>query len=236
MFEIFSDRARLAINRSRQAAEKLGHAFIGPEHLLHGLMSDETCTAVRVLAQRGIRAHDLLTKLESFVGQRCGSIATSSSLPFTPAAKQVFELAAEEARTFAHEYIGTEHLLLGLAKEGDSVAASILTDFAVTTAALEQDVRGFHRVADVEPAVPPETPQPDLAVSPEASGLLPPVLFQILQCNADLLALYTRMQKHQNALSAAGQTAEAAVVREQISSLGKDLCRLIEKYARKAEL
>jgi len=127
MFERFTEQARQVVVLAQEEARSLRHDYIGTEHLLLGLLREEGGLAARAL--RGLDIHDERVRAEvvRIVGPR--EEVTSGRFPFTPRAKKVLELALREALSLGHNYIGTEHLLLGLARENDGIAARILLDF-----------------------------------------------------------------------------------------------------------
>ena len=127
MFERFTEQARQVVVLAQEEARSLRHYYIGTEHLLLGLLREEGGLAARAL--RGLDIHDERVRAEvvRIVGPR--EEVTSGRFPFTPRAKKVLELALREALSLGHNYIGTEHLLLGLARENDGIAARILLDF-----------------------------------------------------------------------------------------------------------
>ncbi len=131
MLEKFTDRARKVINLARQEAERLGHEFIGTEHILLGLVKEGSGVAANVLENLGVDLEKIRIEVEKYVSSPGETISASSSLPFTPKAKKVLELAMEEARILEHNYIGTEHLLLGVLREQDGMAAQVLLNLGV---------------------------------------------------------------------------------------------------------
>ncbi len=131
MLEKFTDRARKVINLARQEAERLGHEFIGTEHILLGLVKEGSGVAANVLENLGVDLEKIRIEVEKYVSSPGETISASSSLPFTPKAKKVLELAMEEARNLEHNYIGTEHLLLGVLREQDGMAAQVLLNLGV---------------------------------------------------------------------------------------------------------
>ena len=131
MLEKFTDRARKVINLARQEAERLGHEFIGTEHILLGLVKEGSGVAANVLENLAVDLEKIRIEVEKYVSSPGEAISASSSLPFTPKAKKVLELAMEEARNLEHNYIGTEHLLLGVLREQDGMAAQVLLNLGV---------------------------------------------------------------------------------------------------------
>lgn len=132
MYERFTDNARKAMQLANQEAQKLCHEYIGTKHILLGLLKDGEKSpneAVRILNAFGIN----LQKIRIAVGQivQSGPMETAGKLPQTPRSKKVIEYAMEEARNFNHDYVGTEHLLLGLLREEDGCAAQCLKNCGV---------------------------------------------------------------------------------------------------------
>ena len=127
MFERFTERARQVVVLAQDEARALKHNYIGTEHILHGLLREEEGLAARVLESLDITVEEVRAQVARIVGQ--GDEVTTGQIPFTPRAKKVLELALREALSLGHNYIGTEHILLGLVRENEGVAARILLDF-----------------------------------------------------------------------------------------------------------
>ena len=127
MFERFTERAREVVVLAQDEARALKHNYIGTEHILLGLLREEEGLAARVLASLRVSLEDARAAVERVIGE--GDEVTTGQIPFTPRAKKVLELALREALSLGHNYIGTEHVLLGLVRENDGVAARILLDF-----------------------------------------------------------------------------------------------------------
>ena len=127
MFERFTERARQVVVLAQDEARALKHNYIGTEHILLGLLREEEGLAARVLDSLDITVEDVRANVARIVGQ--GEEVTTGQIPFTPRAKKVLELALREALSLGHNYIGTEHILLGLVRENEGVAARILLDF-----------------------------------------------------------------------------------------------------------
>jgi ATP-dependent Clp protease ATP-binding subunit ClpC len=125
MFERFTERARRAVVLSQEEARRLNHNYIGTEHILLGLIQEEEGVAAQVLTSIGVSRDEVRTLVEEIIGR--GTQTLSEHVPFTPRAKTVLELSLREALQLGHNYIGTEHLLLGLLREGEGVAAQVLT-------------------------------------------------------------------------------------------------------------
>ncbi|KAI4385120.1 hypothetical protein MLD38_003178 [Melastoma candidum] len=124
MFERFTEKAIKVIMLAQEEARRLGHNFVGTEQILLGLIGEGTGIAAKVLKSMGINLKDARVEVEKIIGRGTGFVAVE--IPFTPRAKRVLELSLEEARQLGHNYIGSEHLLLGLLREGEGVAARVL--------------------------------------------------------------------------------------------------------------
>ena len=124
MFERFTDRARRVVVMAQEEARKMNHKYIGTEHLLLGLLAEGEGVAAKSLGSLGIDLNSTRETVIETVG--VGQQAPTGHIPFTPRAKKVLELALREALQLGHNYIGTEHILLGLIREGEGVAAQVL--------------------------------------------------------------------------------------------------------------
>ncbi|HTY81523.1 MAG TPA: ATP-dependent Clp protease ATP-binding subunit [Dehalococcoidales bacterium] len=129
-FEKFSERARRVLTIAQEEARSLNHSYIGTEHILLGLVREEEGVAARVLVNLGIGLGKVRSAVEFIIGR--GDKPGTGETGLTPRAKKVIELAIDEARQMGHNYIGTEHLLLGLLREGEGVASSVLDSFGIT--------------------------------------------------------------------------------------------------------
>src|SRR5262245_8090586 len=151
MFERFTDRARQTVVLAQEEARRLDHNYIGTEHLLLGMLRDSESLASRTLHELGIGLEVVRIDVEKIIGR--GGESPPGHIPFTPRSKKVLELSLREALQLGHNYIGTEHILLGLVREGEGVAAQVLVkrgaDLArVRRTVLEQVGRqGAERVA-----------------------------------------------------------------------------------------
>jgi len=144
-FDRFTKRARRVLTRAQEEARNLNHRYIGTEHLLLGLAAEEGSVAMRVLNELGIAADQVRQSVERMVGRGTRPFYTQPTL--TPRTKRVIELSVEEARRLGHHYIGTEHLLLGLVREGEGVAVDVLRQLGATPEKLEERIT--HIVAEV---------------------------------------------------------------------------------------
>ncbi|MFC2002206.1 ATP-dependent Clp protease ATP-binding subunit [Chloroflexota bacterium] len=129
-FEKFSERARRVLTIAQEEARNLNHSYIGTEHILLGLVREEEGVAAKILTNLGIGLGKVRSAVEFIIGR--GEKPGTGETGLTPRAKKVIELAIDEARQLGHNYIGTEHLLLGLLREGEGVAASVLDSFGIT--------------------------------------------------------------------------------------------------------
>ena len=129
MFERFTEKAIKVIMLAQEEARRLGHNFVGTEQVLLGLIGEGTGVAAKTLKSMGVTLKDARAAVEEIIGRGAGFVAVE--IPFTPRAKRVLELSWDEARQLGHNYIGTEHLLLGLIREGDGVAARVLENLGV---------------------------------------------------------------------------------------------------------
>ena len=148
MFERFTEKAIKVIMLAQEEARRLGHNFVGTEQILLGLIGEGTGVAAKVLKSMSVNLKDARVEVEKIIGRGSGFVAVE--IPFTPRAKRVLELSLEEARQLGHNYIGTEHLLLGLIREGEGVAARVLENLGVDLAKVRtQVIRMLGETAEV---------------------------------------------------------------------------------------
>ena len=138
MFERFTDRARRVVVLAQEEARMLNHNYIGTEHILLGLIHEGEGVAAKALESLGISQEAVRQQVEEIIGQ--GQHASSGHIPFTPRAKKVLELSLREALQLGHDYIGTEHILLGLICEGEGVAAQVLVKLGADLNRVRQQV------------------------------------------------------------------------------------------------
>ena len=151
MFERFTERARQVVVLAQDEASALKHNYIGTEHILLGLLREEEGLAARVLESLDVTVEEVRAQVERVVGR--GDEPATGQIPFTPRAKKVLELALREALSLNHSYIGTEHILLGVVRENQGVAARILLDFGADA----ETVRARVLEALGRPGHPPPT-------------------------------------------------------------------------------
>src|SRR5947209_18111280 len=139
MYERFTDRARKVMQLTNQEAQRFNHEYIGTEHILLGLVKEGEGVAANVLKNLGLDLHTIRREIEKIVLGGPGEIS-SRMLPQTPRAKKVIEYAIEEARNLGHNYVGTEHLLLGLLREHEGVAAQVLINLGMKLEEVREEV------------------------------------------------------------------------------------------------
>lgn len=137
MFNRFTDRARKVLILAQQEAARYGHGYIGTEHLLLGLLREGEGVAAKALNSLGLQVEAVQMQVESILGKGQDQ---SSDIGYTPRAKKVIELAMEEALRLGHSYVGTEHILLGLIREGEGIAAQVLIGMGVDINLMRQRV------------------------------------------------------------------------------------------------
>lgn len=142
MFERYTEDAQNVMSRARQEAQKFGHDHIGTEHILLGLMEVKACVAADVLKQRSVDLRNAKAQVEKLVKPAQGE-GPDGTLPRTEHAQHVLDDAVKEARQLKHNYIGTEHLLLGLLYEKDCIATEVLSNLGLKLDEVRQDVLHF---------------------------------------------------------------------------------------------
>jgi ATP-dependent Clp protease ATP-binding subunit ClpC len=200
VFERFTDRARRVVVLAQDEARVLNHTYIGTEHLLLGLIQEGEGVAAQALHALGISLEDARRDIEEIIGQ--GQAATTGHIPFTPRAKKVLELALREALQLGHNYIGTEHILLGLVREGEGVAAQVLQKLGADLARVREAVvelipgssesagrsprrRRGRRIFEEEPTVPPVSAE-DFPICPSCSAPLAETMaVRVLELSVD---------------------------------------------------
>jgi hypothetical protein len=151
MFERFTDRARRVVVLAQEEARMLNHNYIGTEHILLGLIHEGVGIAAMALESLGISLEAVRQQVEEIIGE--GQQAPSGHIPFTPRTKKVLDLSLREALQLGHNYIGTEHILLGLVREGEGVAAQVLVRLGADLNRVRQQViQLLHGYQDTEPA------------------------------------------------------------------------------------
>ncbi len=170
MFERFTDRARRVVVLAQDEARMLNHNYIGTEHILLGLLHEGEGVAAKALESLGISLDAVRQQVEEIIGQ--GQQSPSGHIPFTPRAKKVLELSLRESLQLGHNYIGTEHILLGLIREGDGVAAQVLVKLGADLNRVRQQViQLLHGYQGKEPRLA-SRPAEEGAPSPEVQARL----------------------------------------------------------------
>src|ERR687891_1000079 len=166
MFERFTDRARRVVVLAQEEARMLNHNYIGTEHILLGLIHEGEGVAAKALESLGISLEGVRSQVEDIIGQ--GQQAPSGHIPFTPRAKKVLELSLREALQLGHNYIGTEHILLGLIREGEGVAAQVLVKLGADLGRVRQQViqllSGYSGAKETQGGGSSETPTGSLVL------------------------------------------------------------------------
>jgi ATP-dependent Clp protease ATP-binding subunit ClpC len=180
MFERFTDKARRVVVLAQEEARLLNHNYIGTEHVLLGLVREGEGLAAKALTTMGIGLDAVRGQVEEVIGR--GQAAPAGHIPFTPRAKKVLELSLREALQLGHNYIGTEHILLGLLREGEGVAAQVLQKLGAELNRARQVVM---RLMGEEGQVPSATPHEEGESEGGLSGPRCP------RCNADLAVFAT---------------------------------------------
>ena len=126
LFSNFTEKARIAISEAHDSAAELGHNYIGSEHLLLGLIKEGSGVAAKVLEDNGITEDGVTGRIDEYIG-RGRAFSKEVELPLTPRTKRILEISAAEARRLGHSYIGTEHMLMAILRDGDGVGLKILT-------------------------------------------------------------------------------------------------------------
>src|SRR5215212_2096239 len=175
MYERFTDRARKVMQLANQEAQRFNHEYIGTEHILLGLVKEGTGVAANVLKNLDIDLRKIRLEVEKIV-QAGPDMVTMGKLPQTPRAKKVIEYSIEEARNLNHNYVGTEHLLLGLLREQEGVAAQVLMNFGLKLEDVREEVLnllGHNLSAAVDEALHVHVTQIPKSLSPEGTAPYP---------------------------------------------------------------
>jgi len=156
MFERFTDRARRTVTLAQEEARLLNSQAIGTEHLLLGLVHEGEGVAAKALIGLGIDLEEARARVEEMVGDSAEHTSPAGHIPFTPRAKKVIELSLREALQLGHNYIGTEHILLGLIREGEGIGAKVLVVLGADLSRVRQEIirllSGYAGMAPKEPA------------------------------------------------------------------------------------
>jgi len=218
MFERFTDRGRRIVVLAQEEARALNHTYIGTEHLLLGLIRERDGIAAQALMSAGITEDAVRQQTGKTVGRGPDQFALPGHIPFTPQAKKVLELSLRESTELGHAYIGTEHLLLGLVREGKGPGVQILAQLGVPPEVVREHVMGL--VHGYEDAVQP--PRERAAGRPaESAGqrdLLAPLLRRLDALDTRLSVLERRVGTGPDVADLTGQIAQAR--REKETAIG----------------
>ncbi|MBL7069766.1 MAG: ATP-dependent Clp protease ATP-binding subunit, partial [Candidatus Omnitrophica bacterium] len=222
MFNRFTERARRVILLAKEEAKRFNHDYIGTEHLLLGLIREGEGVAAAVLMSLGLDPTKIRMEVEKLV-QPGPSSSITGDIPFTPKAKKAIELAMEEARQLGHNYIGTEHLLLGLIKEGEGVASEVLTNLGLDAGKVKDEVMqilgsatpGFATGGQTRPAPKGKTPAIDTfgrnLTQQATQGKLDPVIGRVNEIERVIQILSRRTKNNPVLLGEAGVGKTAIV-------------------------
>jgi ATP-dependent Clp protease ATP-binding subunit ClpC len=191
MFERFTDRARRVVVLAQEEARRLNHDHLGTEHILLGLIHEGEGVAAQALESLGISLKVARQQVEEIIGR--GEQATSGHIPFTPRAKKVLELTLREAMQLGHNYVGTEHILLGLIREGEGIAAQVLVnlggDLSTVRRQVIQVLQGYQGQDQPRSA----RLMRQRAPGRRQRGLLPEILAQVESIDSQLSAIGERV-------------------------------------------
>jgi len=215
-FEKFTERARRVLTLAQEEAQHFSHNYIGTEHILLGLVREEEGVAARVLTNLGVVLSKVRSAVEFIIGR--GEKPGSGEIGLSPRAKRVIELAIDEARHLGHNYIGTEHLLLGLLREGEGIAASVLDSFGVTLEKARAEIvhvlsQGAPRARPTRPASRTPTLDQlgiDLTAAARA-GKLDPVIGRVKEIER-VIQILSRRTKNNPALIGEPGVGKTAIV------------------------
>jgi ATP-dependent Clp protease ATP-binding subunit ClpC len=217
-FEKFSERARRVLTLAQEEAQRFNHTNIGPEHILLGIVGEPDGIAAKVMVNLGVSLNKVRSAVEFIIGH--GEATTRGEVGLSPGAKRVIELAIDEARYIGHNYIGTEHLLLGLLREGEGIAARVLDSLGVTLEKVRAEItkvqeQGVSRPAKAAARSPSRTPALDqLGVDLTASaraGKLDPVIGRGKEIER-IIQILSRRTKNNPALIGEPGVGKTAIV------------------------
>jgi ATP-dependent Clp protease ATP-binding subunit ClpC len=215
-FEKFSERARRVLTLAQEEAQRFNHANIGPEHILLGIVGEPDGVAAKVLVNLGVSLNKVRSAVEFIIGH--GEATARGEVGLSPGAKRVIELAIDEARYIGHNYIGTEHLLLGLLREGEGIAARVLDSLGVTLEKVRSEISKVQEQGVSRPKAartPSRTPALDqLGIDLTASarsGKLDPVIGRSKEIER-IIQILSRRTKNNPALIGEPGVGKTAVV------------------------
>src|SRR3981081_1314371 len=166
-FDKFTERARKVLSLAQEEAQRFQHNYIGTEHLLLGLVREGEGVAAKVLSNLGVELNKVRSAVEFIIGR--GDRIVLGEIGLTPRAKKVIELAVDEARRLNHHYIGTEHLLLGLVREGEGIASGVLQGFGLDLERVRRETLDVLNKASTKSTSEPVLEVTSIAVDVEAT-------------------------------------------------------------------
>jgi ATP-dependent Clp protease ATP-binding subunit ClpC len=223
-FDKFTERARKVLALAQEEARRFNHNYIGTEHILLGLVREEEGMAAKILSNLGIGLNKVRAAVEFIIGRGEGS--TQNEVGLTPRAKRVIELAVDEARLLGHQYIGTEHILLGLLREGEGVAAGVLESLGVSVDRVHSELSRTHSQGASHSANRPTTKTPtldqlgiDLTAAARA-GKLDPVIGRAPEIERVIQVLSRRTKNNPVLIGepGVGKTAIAEAIAHRIAA------------------
>src|SRR5579864_1801837 len=213
MYERFTDRARKVMQLANQEAQRFNHEYIGTEHILLGLVKEGSGVAANVLKNLDIDLRKIRLEIEKIV-QSGPDMVTMGKLPQTPRAKKVIEYSIEEARNLKHDYVGTEHLLLGLLREEEGVAAQVLMNLGLGLEKIREEI---HRLLGLPPGSCPVPEEP----KPNSEKDLPNVPFEVRLVTGTFDQLIDQLGHFKEAAVAMQDFDKAANLRDQQERIRK---------------
>ncbi|HCI78208.1 MAG TPA: NDP-hexose 4-ketoreductase, partial [Ktedonobacter sp.] len=215
-FDKFTERARKVLSLAQEEAQRFQHNYIGTEHLLLGLVREGEGVAAKVLANLGVELNKVRSAVEFIIGR--GDRIVLGEIGLTPRAKKVIELAVDEARRLNHHYIGTEHLLLGLVREGEGIAAGVLESLGVNLEKVRQQTiqvlsqSGTSHERDAKHSKTPTIDQMGVDLTADArAGKLDPVIGRHQEIER-VIQILSRRQKNNPALIGEPGVGKSAIV------------------------
>jgi ATP-dependent Clp protease ATP-binding subunit ClpC len=226
MYERFTDRARKVMRFANEEAQRFNHEYIGTEHILLGLVQEDAGVAVNVLKNLNIDLRKIRRMIEQIITSG-PDLVTTSQLPQTPRAKKVIEYSIEEARNFNYNYVGTEHLLLGLLREQEGVAAQVLTNLGLKLEDVREEI--LNSLGHTSAYDFPESRFSD----EDGTGAAQPARLDlpeaIRQRVAELEAQIEHLTLEKEAAIAEQDFEKAARLRDQADKLNKEMTRIIRE-------
>ncbi|UCC59367.1 MAG: ATP-dependent Clp protease ATP-binding subunit [Dehalococcoidia bacterium] len=223
-FDKFTERARKVLALAQEEARRFNHNYIGTEHILLGLVREEEGMAAKILSNLGIGLNKVRAAVEFIIGRGEGS--TQNEVGLTPRAKRVIELAVDEARLLGHQYIGTEHILLGLLREGEGVAAGVLESLGVSVDRVHSELSRTHSQGAAHSASRPTTKTPTLdqlgvdLTAAALAGKLDPVIGRAREIERVIQVLSRRTKNNPVLIGepGVGKTAIAEAIAHRIAA------------------